>query len=62
MKSKMDLAGVGNYTSVVYKKRGAFLQRMSIRMPFFLSVTFVVRRTCRSVRLPVSVCAVTVSI
>ena len=58
----MDLAGVGNYKSVVYKKRDAFLRRMSIRMPFFLSVSFVVRKVCLSVRLRVSVCAVMASI
>ena len=39
----MDSVDVGRTTSIVYERRGAILQRMSIRMPFILSVSFVVR-------------------
>ena len=36
----MDSVDVGRTTSIVYERRGAILQRMSIRMPFILSVSF----------------------
>ena len=58
----MDLVDVGRTTSIVYERRGVILQRMSIRMPFILSVSFVVRWICRSDRSPKNVYDVMVSI
>ena len=62
MMNKNDLAGVQSSTSVVCGRKGGILQRMSIRMLFFLLANFVARPMCRSDRSPASVYDVTGSI
>ena len=62
MTNKKVLVGVASSTSIVYVKKADILQRMSIRMLFFLSVCFVVRVMCRSGKSPVRACGFTGSI
>jgi len=44
----MDLADVQRCISSVYGKKDGILRRMSIRMPFYLSLRFAVRSMYRS--------------
>ena len=53
--NKNGLVDVVRTTSIVYERRGAILQRMSIRMLFFLLVSFVEHGTYRSGKSPGSV-------
>lgn len=62
MKSKNGFSRCGELYIGRLQKEGRFSTAHVYKNALFLSVSFVVRKVCRSVRLRVSVCAVTAGI